>query len=393
MKRFIDISVFGWYNEITRARLNHETGGSHMNLQLANNIKRLRRERNLTQDDIATELGISYQAVSRWETGASYPDVELLPMLAAIFGVSMDVLFGLDEAKEGETIRQYIKECDAIEDADEQIRLTQRYMSEFPSNTYLKYRLISRYKYRGLPISEGKLGELRRHCRYIIEHTTDMDLHRDVAIQDMIALESEDNLDEWLSALDNRSIITSEQALTKRYFYRNEIEKYNKAIQKDIIHSLTQMFSDDFCKRDAKTFKNARSRAQGQKLILQTIDVYRDPAIEVDAWIEHRMFAYMRLAAGEFGAGNIEEGYSALEKAVDLSIVFDKLPSGTELKYHCSALDLLTVVLDKSHESACGDALRMLTAPKGWEWFNKVRNEERFQKQVERLRLECSKSS
>ncbi len=366
-----------------------------MSLQLADNIRRLRREKDLTQDDIARELGVSYQAVSRWETGSSYPDVELLPALAAIFGVSMDVLFGVDPENEEQIVEKYREECDSIENADEQIKLTEKYIAELPSNTYLRYRLISRYIYKRLPITEKKLGELRRHCNFIIENTTDMDWWRDEAICDMIALENEDGLDVWLTALDNRTIVTSEQAMIKRYDFRNEIDKYNEAIQKDIVYSLTRIFEDDFCKRDAKTYKNAHSRAEGQKLILKTIDVYRDPSVDADAWLETRMFAYMRLAAGLFGSGDVEEGYTALEKAVGLYIAYDKIPDGTELRYNCPALDMLKVVVhkpaDENGYNAVEDALNILTATKGWAWFNKVRNEERFQKQIERLRAAYSK--
>lgn len=59
-----------------------------MRLHLPDSLKRLRKAKNLTQEDIASALGVSYQAVSRWETGASYPDIELLPALSALLDAS-----------------------------------------------------------------------------------------------------------------------------------------------------------------------------------------------------------------------------------------------------------------------------------------------------------------
>ncbi len=100
------------------------------------------------------------------------------------------------------------------------------------------------------------------------------------------------------------------------------------------------------------------------------------------------MFAYLRLAGGEFGSGHIEEGYAALEKAVDLYIAYEELPSGTKLKYNCSALDMLTVEIDKDYGDACANALHMLT---NWAWFKKVRDEERFASQTERLKAHLGK--
>ncbi len=58
-------------------------------------FKALRKERGLTQQQISEVLGVSPQAVSRWENSAALPDIGLLPAIAAYFEVSVDVLLGL----------------------------------------------------------------------------------------------------------------------------------------------------------------------------------------------------------------------------------------------------------------------------------------------------------
>ena len=60
------------------------------------NIYRLRKEAHLTQGDLAEHLGVTKASVSKWETGQSYPDVELLPRIAAYFDTSIDKLMGYD---------------------------------------------------------------------------------------------------------------------------------------------------------------------------------------------------------------------------------------------------------------------------------------------------------
>ena len=60
------------------------------------NIYRHRKESRLTQDDLARHLGITKASVFKWETGQSYPDVELLPRIAAFFDVTVDALFGYE---------------------------------------------------------------------------------------------------------------------------------------------------------------------------------------------------------------------------------------------------------------------------------------------------------
>ena len=64
---------------------------------LNNKIAELRKASGLTQDALAAKLGISYQAISKWENGLSCPDVLLIPQIAEIFSVSIDELFGLSQ--------------------------------------------------------------------------------------------------------------------------------------------------------------------------------------------------------------------------------------------------------------------------------------------------------
>ena len=76
-----------------------------MKLLIGENIKRLRRERDLTQEELAEQLGVSFQSISRWETGACYPDMELVPSITSFFGVTVDSLMGLAAARAEAEIR------------------------------------------------------------------------------------------------------------------------------------------------------------------------------------------------------------------------------------------------------------------------------------------------
>jgi tellurite methyltransferase len=65
-----------------------------MSNTFSNNLTRLRKERKFTQEKIAEVLGVSFQAVSKWETAQSYPDIGLLPRLAELLTTSIDSLLG-----------------------------------------------------------------------------------------------------------------------------------------------------------------------------------------------------------------------------------------------------------------------------------------------------------
>ncbi|MBQ3662654.1 MAG: helix-turn-helix transcriptional regulator [Clostridia bacterium] len=64
-------------------------------MELGKKIRALRFKADMTQEQLADKLGIAAQSVSKWENGATMPDITTLPLLAEIFGVTIDDLFDL----------------------------------------------------------------------------------------------------------------------------------------------------------------------------------------------------------------------------------------------------------------------------------------------------------
>ena len=77
-------------------------------LQFKDKIKKLRKEKDMTQEQLAEYMGVSPQAVSRWETGTTCPDIFALPALAELFGITVDGLLGVDEKEKQREIRSII---------------------------------------------------------------------------------------------------------------------------------------------------------------------------------------------------------------------------------------------------------------------------------------------
>lgn len=79
-------------------------------INIARTIVKMRREKGLTQEDIANYIGVSKASVSKWETGQSYPDITFLPQLATLFNISIDELMGYEPQMSKEDIRKlYVK--------------------------------------------------------------------------------------------------------------------------------------------------------------------------------------------------------------------------------------------------------------------------------------------
>ena len=68
-------------------------------------IKELRRSKGFSQSDVAEKLGVTSQAVSKWETDSSLPEMTMLPDIASLFGVQIDDLFEYSAEKRYESIK------------------------------------------------------------------------------------------------------------------------------------------------------------------------------------------------------------------------------------------------------------------------------------------------
>ena len=67
-----------------------------MLVNIGENIRRLRKQRSLTQENLAEALGVTVGAISKWELGSSSPDVQFIAEMADFFETSIDVLFGYE---------------------------------------------------------------------------------------------------------------------------------------------------------------------------------------------------------------------------------------------------------------------------------------------------------
>ena len=116
-----------------------------MKLNIGENIKRLRKEREITQEEFAEVLGVSCQSVSRWENNLCYPDIELIPTIATFFGLSTDKLMGIDDAAEKAAVDRYLNDFQAaisVGNVEECIRVARAGVAEFPNNYPLLNKLM-----------------------------------------------------------------------------------------------------------------------------------------------------------------------------------------------------------------------------------------------------------
>lgn len=99
-----------------------------MKLEIGKCIRNLRVQKGITQEDLANYLGVSYQAVSKWETEANIPDITLLPRLSIFFGVTIDDFFKISENNHFERINNMLLNDRTI--SDENFAYAQKFLQQ-----------------------------------------------------------------------------------------------------------------------------------------------------------------------------------------------------------------------------------------------------------------------
>ncbi len=136
-----------------------------MQVSIGSKIKELRKRDGRKQEDVATALGITNQAISRWEAGKGYPDMEMIPAIANYFHVSIDELFGYNNDRENR-LSGYIEK--AYEMAKPEFMLNRKNLkkheqflrealSEFPNEWRLQERLAVVLQVKAGSSSSGKI--------------------------------------------------------------------------------------------------------------------------------------------------------------------------------------------------------------------------------------------
>lgn len=111
-----------------------------MEFSIGENLRRLRQQKGITQEQAAAVFGVSAQAVSRWENSSAYPDITLLPGLAIFYDTTVDAIVGMDEIRKEENLRKIhcrINELVIAGKAEEAVTLIRESLKVYPSDSGL----------------------------------------------------------------------------------------------------------------------------------------------------------------------------------------------------------------------------------------------------------------
>ena len=139
----------------------------NMELYIGQNLKNFRKARNLTQEEVAKHLGISFQSISKWERNDGYPDITMLPVLAHYYGVTIDELIGMNDLESAQALEEINKQWAENRSNNNHlanVQLMRDALKIYPNNALLLVQLSA-----SLERLDGTESEKQEYLRQSIE--------------------------------------------------------------------------------------------------------------------------------------------------------------------------------------------------------------------------------
>jgi len=144
-------------------------------------IRALRHAKDMTQEQLADYLHISYQSVSKWETGTATPDLSFVIPLARLFGVTTDELLGFEQSREDSMKKEYSDSYDETwksGDLEKRLKICQKAVRDYPGDMLWLFRLamchgMHCFNYEDNERYQAERAEAIGYYEIVIENTTD----------------------------------------------------------------------------------------------------------------------------------------------------------------------------------------------------------------------------
>lgn len=361
-----------------------------MDLLIGERIKEYRKGKEMTQDALAQALSVSPQSVSKWECGDGYPDITLLPTIANFFEVTVDELIGNDEISAKEDIQKnYFEVVHKLSDND-QLALALKYHKKYPRNWHIATSLM-----HTITRQKGKIEDEYRNicddiCERILKDCPDGTMRKS-AVEAMCMICDEADIGGWLNKYSNFWYEGRHEVYEKRYKLSGEEEKYWMERNAGNFLRTSAMIGR---MREHKSYIGKPKDAVAWNTMYLNILIGITQNTIPDGWIPEYTMQHIRLSAAYFGLGDKESGYSHLENALELYSRWHELPENSLLDlgnplffgetklikndWHIQLPNGKKRLLLQGLKHGIANLASIMEAEKGWEWFNCVRNEDRW---------------
>ncbi len=378
-------------------------------------LREHRRRCDLTQEELAEKLCISPQSVSKWERGDGCPDINMLPKIAGYLGITTDALLGFDEVTKKEEAEKFSNEFWEMETYEERVEFAGAYIENHPDDFDAILYFCDHSMHLSFEDRKKYLPAIKKHCNNIIERSTNQ-FFREEAIRFMCNICDDDEFEKWSAMCADSYAAYKGEVLESRLW---EQGRHNDSrIQHDVnnLHLILH-----FMCRENRNWAASEKATEWHKFrikLIETFAEYTGKGEIPSAWIWVYIETKFRCACSLFGSGRKDEGYEYLEEAFRLLEENRDTISRKDLEFGCEQIfGGVSMTLDDDGnrrlkvpdgkggytKEKCnyfwwlradkGLFYYAMTAPSGWEWFNSVRDEERFKEYVARAKKICESHS
>ncbi len=349
-------------------------------------IKKLRLERDLTQEQLAEYLHVSVSAISQWENGKTLPDVPMLLSLAGFFEVSLDELFDRTGTDKQKAIEEYDTEATVLANQGrvrEQLALWREAVQRFPGDFHCLISLA--HVLNSTRYASGDFGDLEANarecitiCERILRDCTDTST-RDAALQLLVLTYSDRDsgfADEEKAVRYAQSAtgfyVCREMLLEHAYFTEKSSQKQKEIKQDNIIHFMDLLTKNLYYgKYDTEEDK---IRACKASLALWETLIYDGNYLFYHCRIEN---IYKCLARSYAVLQKREETLEALKQALYHAKRFDGQPAGKQsyTSVFLSATGCDAELCTKNYEHTDVESVKSFMQSK---WFDFLRENAEF---------------
>lgn len=392
-----------------------------MKITIGEKIKELRKRDGRKQEDLATALGVTNQAVSRWETEGSYPDMEMIPAIANYFGVTIDVLFGYENDREQkiDSLVKHIKEMNWRNNGvdiniNECVALAREGMIEFPTSEKIMLCLADvlynagyvRYGEYHLIDNEGyNVYDTERHRNYAewkeavvlyekLLQTLEVGEMRHNALNKLTQLYR--NMGEHERAL---AAIESAPTIYESYEFlrintfdgKQRAEAYGEALLKSINASSELMIGT------MMSYEQNMAPAEKVQCIKSAITLFDYVCTDGNYGIYHAYIARMHtlLSLYLWLDGQHDEAFEALDQSLFHFKTFEKICAESETSYTAPLLKLVKIDTDRWRLDKTNPHTEAISLAEDWPWWSvqeyylvkdEIQSDPRWNKWIEKLR-------
>ena len=363
-----------------------------MNIKIGAIIKKLRAENNITQDTLATAIGVTPQAISRWESEGGYPDIELLPALADFFSVSTDELLGYKLSEREQELANIKKEMERLAEVgsiEERVAYARNAFAHYPNDYEVRDHLaVCLYFVWEETHDEALFKEIESLLGSVANECNDENTRYD-AINTLITLYGEvkqsEKAKEWVNRLTPMKY-RRETALSggigdgkTKFYIQDEIDKLTDALGL----AIRNLVLNEDLPNDPSTWENKIEmlRISNQLYLMIYSDglMFHHNRISFNHWL---------ISTYQMSLGKAEDAMESLEKMCDHAVSYDRSYQNDHGKHFTSFLVDTQVYPEKNkdfHEltehTHCNYMLDRLQHGR----YDCIRQDPRFISVVERL--------